>query len=65
MLTSNAVCGCSYVAKSSNDTIINTAEITKDTDADGNEIEDIDSTPNNKKPGEDDIDQAPWKNYGY
>ncbi len=44
-------------AKSSNDTIINTAEITKDTDADGNEIEDIDSTPNNKKEGEDDIDK--------
>lgn len=44
-------------AKSSNDTITNTAEITKDTDEDGNEIEDIDSTPNNKKDGEDDIDK--------
>lgn len=44
-------------AKSSNDTIINTAEITKDTDSDGNEIEDIDSTPDNKKEDEDDIDK--------
>lgn len=44
-------------AKSANDTIINTAEITKDTDSDGNEIEDIDSTPDNKKEGEDDIDK--------
>lgn len=44
-------------AKSSNDTITNTAEITKDTDSDGNEIEDIDSTPDNKKDGEDDIDK--------
>ncbi len=44
-------------AKSSNDTITNTAEITKDTDKDGNEIDDIDSTPDNKKDGEDDIDK--------
>ncbi len=44
-------------AKSSNDTIINTAEITKDTDKDGNEVDDVDSTPNNKKDGEDDIDK--------
>ncbi len=44
-------------AKSANDTITNTAEITKDTDADGNEIEDIDSVPDNKKEGEDDIDK--------
>ena len=44
-------------AKTSNDTITNTAEITKDTDEDGNEIEDIDSTPNNKKDGEDDLDK--------
>lgn len=44
-------------SKASNNTIINTAEITKDTDSEGNEIDDIDSTPNNKKEGEDDIDQ--------
>lgn len=44
-------------AKTSNSTIINTAEITKDTDSDGNEIDDIDSTPDNKKDGEDDIDK--------
>ncbi len=46
------------VKATSADTIItNTAEITKDTDSDGNEIDDIDSTPDNKKEGEDDIDQ--------
>ena len=39
-------------------TLINTAEITKCTDKDGNDIPDIDSTPNNKVPGEDDIDTA-------
>lgn len=44
-------------AKTSNDTITNTAEITKDTDKDGNEIDDVDSTPDNKKDGEDDIDK--------
>lgn len=44
-------------ATSSDSTITNTAEITKDTDEDGNEIEDIDSIPDNKKEGEDDIDQ--------
>jgi len=38
-------------------TLINIAEITKNTDADGNDIPDIDSTPDNNKPGEDDIDQ--------
>lgn len=44
-------------SKSTNDTIINVAEITKDTDSDGNEIEDVDSTPNNKKDEEDDLDK--------
>jgi len=44
-------------SKSTNATIINTAEITKDTDSNGNEIDDMDSTPNNKKDGEDDIDR--------
>lgn len=38
-------------------TIINTAEITKNTDKDGKDIQDVDSTPGNNKPGEDDIDQ--------
>lgn len=38
-------------------TLINTAEITKNTDKDGKDIQDIDSTPGNNKPGEDDIDQ--------
>ena len=38
-------------------TLINTAEISKDTDGDGNEVEDIDSTPGNGDPDEDDIDQ--------
>lgn len=37
--------------------IINTAEITEDADKDGNPIDDIDSTPNNNKDGEDDIDK--------
>ncbi len=36
--------------------IINTAEITDDSDENGNPIEDIDSTPGNNKDGEDDID---------
>ncbi len=36
--------------------IINTAEITDDSDENGNPIDDIDSTPGNNKPGEDDID---------
>ena len=40
-----------------NEIITNTAEITKDTDEEGNEIDDIDSTPDNKKEGEDDIDK--------
>ena len=38
-------------------TLINTAEISKNTDKDGKDIQDIDSTPGNNKPGEDDIDQ--------
>lgn len=38
-------------------TIINTAEITKDADKDGNQIDDVDSTPDNNKMDEDDIDQ--------
>ncbi len=37
--------------------IINTAEITDDSDKDGNPIDDVDSTPNNNKDGEDDIDK--------
>ena len=41
---------------SSDRVIINTAEITDDTDEDGNPVEDIDSTPDNEKPEEDDID---------
>lgn len=36
--------------------IINTAEISDDSDEKGNPIDDIDSTPNNNKDGEDDID---------
>ena len=36
--------------------IINTAEITEDADEAGKEIDDIDSTPNNNKDEEDDID---------
>ena len=36
---------------------VNIAEITNDEDANGNPIEDIDSTPGNNKTGEDDIDQ--------
>ncbi len=43
--------------KSSDSVIVNIAEITKNTDSDGNDIEDIDSTPNNKKEGEDDLDK--------
>lgn len=37
-------------------TLKNTAEITKNTDEDGNDIPDTDSTPGNKNPNEDDID---------
>ena len=37
--------------------IINTAEITDDQDKDGNSVDDKDSTPGNKKDGEDDIDR--------
>lgn len=37
--------------------IINTAEITDDADKDGNPIDDVDSTPNNNKDGEDDLDK--------
>ena len=40
-----------------NTTIINTAEITKETDEEGNPIDDIDSNPDNDKDGEDDIDK--------
>ena len=40
----------------SNRIIINTAEISDDSDENGKPIDDIDSTPNNNKPGEDDID---------
>ena len=39
--------------------MVNTAEISEDKDEDGEEVEDIDSTPNNKEEGEDDIDDAP------
>ena len=46
------------VAKSNEERkIINTAEITDDADKDGNPIDDVDSTPNNNKDGEDDIDK--------
>ncbi len=41
---------------SSDRIIINTAEITDDTDENGNPVEDIDSTPDNNVPEEDDID---------
>lgn len=41
---------------SSDRKIKNTAEITNDEDANGNQIDDRDSTPNNNKSGEDDID---------
>lgn len=37
--------------------IINTAEITEDADKNGNPVDDVDSTPNNNKDGEDDIDK--------
>ena len=37
--------------------IINTAEITDDSDEDGNDVEDKDSTPGNNEPDEDDIDK--------
>ncbi len=36
--------------------LINTAEISEDTDKEGEPVEDIDSTPDNNKDGEDDID---------
>ncbi len=36
--------------------LINTAEVSEDTDKEGNPVEDIDSTPGNGKDGEDDID---------
>ncbi len=38
-------------------TLINIAEITKNTDKDGNDIQDVDSTLDNNVPDEDDIDQ--------
>ena len=47
----------SKVTSKTQRTIINTAEITNDADKDGNSVDDIDSTPNNSKDGEDDIDQ--------
>ena len=37
--------------------IINTAEISEDTDEDGEPVDDIDSTPDNDEDGEDDIDK--------
>ena len=40
-----------------NKVIINTAEISKNKDADGKDVEDIDSTPGNSKEDEDDIDK--------
>ncbi len=36
--------------------LINTAEISEDTDKEGDPVEDVDSTPDNDKEGEDDID---------
>lgn len=36
--------------------LINTAEISDDSDSDGKPVDDIDSIPGNNKPGEDDID---------
>ena len=38
-------------------TLINIAEISKNTDKDGNDVQDVDSTPDNNVPEEDDIDQ--------
>ena len=40
-----------------NKIIINTAEVTQNTDKDGNDIDDIDSEPNNNNEKEDDIDK--------
>lgn len=40
-----------------NKVIINTAEISKDEDKNGDEVDDIDSIPDNDKDGEDDIDK--------
>ena len=40
-----------------NNVIINTAEITKETDEKGDEVKDDDSTPDNDNPDEDDIDK--------
>lgn len=40
-----------------NKVIINTAEISKNTDKEGKDIEDVDSTPGNNKEDEDDIDK--------
>ena len=45
------------VIKNGNKVIINTAEISKNTDKDGKDVEDIDSTPGNNKEDEDDIDK--------
>lgn len=45
------------VVKSSDRKVINIAEITDDADENGDEVEDMDSTPGNNNTGEDDIDQ--------
>ena len=45
------------VVTDGNKPIINTAEITEETDEDGNETPDRDSVPDNDKPDEDDIDK--------
>ena len=44
-------------ATAGNKVIINTAQISEDEDKDGNEVDDIDSTPDNNEPDEDDIDK--------
>ena len=41
--------------------LINIAEITEDKDENGNPVEDVDSTPNNDKDGEDDMDEEQVK----
>ena len=43
--------------KDSSRELINIAEITDDTDENGNPVDDVDSTPGNNKDGEDDIDK--------
>ena len=44
-------------ATATNKVIINTAEVSKDADEYGNDVDDIDSTPDNDHDGEDDIDK--------